>query len=135
MTRGIRNNNPLNLRHTGDRWRGLSLQQSDSDFAQFTDMTWGIRAAFVNLRTHLRRDERAQRPTTVSREIGRWAPPTENDTRAYIKAVCRMGMLRPDEQLDWQDKSQMCRLLWAMAHHECGTTLRLQLFETAYDMV
>ena len=134
MTRGIRNNNPLNLRRSGDPWRGLSPTQSDPDFAQFTTMTWGIRAAFVNLRTHLERDRRAHRPTTVISEIRRWAPPKENDTRAYVEAVCKKAALKADEPLDWRNKNQICRLLWAMAHHENGQALSFQLFETGYEL-
>ena len=134
LTRGIRNNNPLNLRRSGDLWRGLSPTQKDPDFAQFTTMTWGIRAAFVNVRTHLTRDKKAHRPTTVSSEISRWAPPKENDTRAYVEAVCKKGALKADEPLDWRNKNQLCRLLWAMAHHENGQTLSFQLFETAYEL-
>ena len=29
MKRGIRNNNPLNIRHSTDRWQGASEEQTD----------------------------------------------------------------------------------------------------------
>ena len=54
MTRGIRNNNPLNIRKVpGQRWKGevLPLRGSgegagDKSFVQFESLEWGLRAAF-----------------------------------------------------------------------------------------
>ena len=36
-TRGMRNNNPLNIRHGKSRWVGMAEQQSDRAFVQFTE--------------------------------------------------------------------------------------------------
>ena len=44
MSRGLRNNNPGNIRKTGDKWQGLSTTQTDDSFFQFTDAKYGIRA-------------------------------------------------------------------------------------------
>ena len=50
IPRGIRNNNPLNIRRTGkDQWKGLSKTQSDRSFCQFETLEWGWRAAFYLL--------------------------------------------------------------------------------------
>ena len=46
MTRGIRNNNPLNIRHSSDRWEGAREEQTDSAFVQFQTMAYGYRAAW-----------------------------------------------------------------------------------------
>ena len=36
LPRGIRNNNPLNIRRTAkDQWKGLRAQQTDASFCQF----------------------------------------------------------------------------------------------------
>lgn len=51
MTRGLRNNNPLNIRK-GSNWKGLSKVQSDKKFCQFDDIVYGVRAALVVLRTY-----------------------------------------------------------------------------------
>lgn len=43
--RGIRNNNPGNIKKTSDKWEGLNADQSKDDtFCQFSDAKYGIRA-------------------------------------------------------------------------------------------
>ena len=49
IPRGIRNNNPLNVRRSKDQWQGLRVVQTDSQFCQFETMEYGWRAAFVLL--------------------------------------------------------------------------------------
>ena len=39
--RGIRNNNPLNIRHSADRWQGARMKQTDPSFVQFKTMAYG----------------------------------------------------------------------------------------------
>ena len=46
MTRGIKNNNPLNIRHSADQWQGAREEQTDKEFVQFTSMAYGYRAAW-----------------------------------------------------------------------------------------
>ena len=52
LSRGIRNNNPGNIRRGSSRWLGLSPLQSDSEFCQFDTLTYGIRALLVLLRSY-----------------------------------------------------------------------------------
>jgi len=79
--RGIRNNNPLNIR-LGESWQGLSPTQTDKSFAQFISPEYGIRAGAKNLMTYASRGV-----NTIEKIISTWAPPNENDTEAYIKSV------------------------------------------------
>lgn len=82
-TRGIRNNNPANIRR-GCNWRGLADKQTDSEFCQFESMVWGVRALLVTLRTYVVKHKRR----TIQQIIERWAPPQDgNDTRQYIQFV------------------------------------------------
>ena len=81
-TRGFRNNNPGNIRH-GEKWYGLAEKQTDPDFCQFVSVEYGIRAIFKTLETY--REKYGLK--TVREIITRWAPPSENDTEAYIKNV------------------------------------------------
>lgn len=82
-TRGIRNNNPANIRR-GCNWKGLAKVQGDKEFCQFTTMTWGVRALLVTLRTYVVKHHLH----TVREIITRWAPPSDgNNTEAYIKFV------------------------------------------------
>ena len=82
-TRGIRNNNPANIRR-GCNWKGLIRQQEDREFCQFVTMTWGVRALLVTLRTYVVKHHLH----TVREIITRWAPPSDgNNTEEYIKFV------------------------------------------------
>src|SRR5574344_2861845 len=82
-TRGIRNNNPANIRR-GCNWKGLLRQQKDREFCQFVTMTWGVRALLITLRTYVVKHHLH----TVRKIITRWAPPSDgNNTEAYIKFV------------------------------------------------
>ena len=84
-TRGIRNNNPANIRR-GCNWKGLAKVQTDKEFCQFNTMTWGVRALLVTLRTYVVRHHLH----TVREIITRWAPPSDgNNTESYIKFVER----------------------------------------------
>lgn len=82
-TRGIRNNNPANIRR-GCNWKGLAETQTDRDFCQFVTMTWGVRALLVTLRTYVVKHHLH----TVREIITRWAPPSDgNNTEKYIEFV------------------------------------------------
>lgn len=92
--RGIRNNNPGNLRH-GCPWQGLAPRQTDRAFCVFVSPLYGIRALARTLLTY----ERGHGLSTISALIGRFAPDTENDTAAYVQAVARACGLTPDETI------------------------------------
>ena len=94
--RNIRNNNPLNIRRSKDKWQGLAAKQSDSSFFKFESMEMGWRAAFVILtKTYYHK----YRLFTIRKIISRWAPSVENDTEAYIKRVSDLTGIDPDEPL------------------------------------
>lgn len=110
--RGVRNNNPLNIR-IGIKWKGLREKQTDKAFSQFVTPEYGARAAIRVFRTYRRRYDRK----TVKAIIERWAPPNENDTQAYIRAVAdRLGW-RPSKVVSEKDYPA---LAWAMHIVECG---------------
>lgn len=81
--RGIRNNNPANIR-LGCNWKGLAEKQTDKEFCQFTTMTWGVRALLVTLRTYVIKHHLH----TIRAIITRWAPPSDgNNTEKYIEFI------------------------------------------------
>ena len=47
VPRGTRNNNPGNIRHSADAWKGMNVEQLDDSFVQFETPHFGIRAAAV----------------------------------------------------------------------------------------
>jgi hypothetical protein len=114
--RGIRNNNPLNIRenHKVDYdWVGESLFDKDLDFEEFVSPVYGIRAAARILKNY--RDKYDL--NTVSGIINRWAPPIENDTQAYIESVADKVGINAHEPLAEVDYT---RLISAMIYHENG---------------
>ena len=101
MTRGLRNNNPGNIRKNATAWQGLAPadQQTDPDFFIFSTPTFGIRALGHTLNTYMTR----YGLNTLRGIITRWAPPSENDTDAYIAALVNDTGVGPDEELSTAD--------------------------------
>lgn len=98
LTRGIRNNNPGNIRR-GSRWLGLSAVQNDKEFCSFSSMEYGIRALLITLRTYYNKHH----CDTVRKVISRFAPSNENNTEKYIKFVCDYLKIAPDSFLSQDD--------------------------------
>lgn len=113
--RGIRNNNPGNIRH-GDKWQGLSAEQTDSEFCVFSQPEYGIRALCRILRTY----QRKYGLRDVHSIINRFAPPVENNTESYIKSVCLKLDVTPETLIDLEEKGIMLNLLKAIIRHENG---------------
>ena len=120
LPRGIRNNNPLNIRRSKDQWKGMRMQQTDPSFCQFESLEWGWRAAFWLLtRTYYHK----YRLFTIRAIISKWAPPCENKTEAYIRNVCRLTGIGPDEPIGIpsDQPARWIALGRAMAIQENGT--------------
>ena len=121
IPRGIRNNNPLNIRRSKDRWKGMAEAQTDGAFVQFKTLEYGWRAAFWLLtRTYYHQ----YRLFTIRGIIQKWAPPHENNTRAYIDHVSRLSGIAPDEPIGIpsDQPARWMALATAMAIQENGTT-------------
>ncbi|APC14545.1 structural protein [Pseudomonas frederiksbergensis] len=122
--RGIRNFNPGNIRHAkGVRWQGMAAVQTDSAFVQFNGPRWGIRAIARVLITYQdkRRAADGSRIDSVREIIERWAPASENDTKAYVLTVARALGVDPDfEGLDVYQYDTMRALVLAIIRHENG---------------
>lgn len=115
IPRGIRNNNPLNIR-IGNVWLGEVKESTDNEFEQFVSMFYGLRAGFILLRRYINR----YHLTTIPLIISRWAPQSENHTVAYVDTVCRLSGMQPDTQLSYTSEEQMLSLVDAMIFVECG---------------
>lgn len=89
--RGLRNNNPGNIRK-GASWDGLAPVQSDESFATFVSPEYGIRAMAKVLSNY----QTLYGINTVRGIISRWAPASENDTASYIAAVAGKLGVSPD---------------------------------------
>ncbi|HGN8793817.1 TPA: hypothetical protein ACK1ZR_003740 [Klebsiella michiganensis] len=114
--RGIRNNNPGNLEFSNSNpWQGQA--GSDGRFAKFETPEHGIRALGRNLISYQR-----QGIDTVGEIINRWAPPSDNnDTTAYIRAVCAQLGVTANQPLDASNPDTLQALCAAIIKHENGT--------------
>lgn len=111
--RGIRNNNPLNIRR-GDDWQGLAPQQTDESFCQFTDAVYGIRAGARILQNYSKRGV-----NTLEKIISAWAPASENDLASYINDVVnKTGFDR--KKIISKNAGDYSALIAAMISHENG---------------
>jgi hypothetical protein len=121
--RGIRNHNPGNIKK-GDPWQGLAgpdemtpAQKAERVFCVFRAAPWGIRAV-ARILIHYQ-DRRGIR--TVAGAIARWAPPgPENDTRAYVAAVCARTGFAAGAELDFHRYDHARPLIEAIIAHENG---------------
>ena len=119
LPRGIRNNNPLNIRLNPDnRWQGRVPPKHNSDgaFEQFQDPVMGLRAAAVLLIAHYDR----RHLDTIRKLVEVWAPPNENDTEAYARCVAKESGFGIDEPLDLHDYPCLRPILTAMIRIENG---------------
>lgn len=116
ISRGLRNNNPGNIRLGSFRYRGERVQSGDTAFRQFESMEWGYRAMFVLLHTYWRK----YGCRTLRQMINRYAPPVENHTESYIRSVADDTHLNPDEEISTIDAAVMTAVVAAMSAVENG---------------
>jgi len=133
-TRGIRNNNPGNLRkNKANNWQG-KINSSDKDFEQFINIAMGLRASMITLRTY----QNKHNLKTIRQIINRWAPNNENKTEKYISAVAGFMGLSANSEIDLSSKSILIQLTKAIVKHECSPNHELitesDYFE-AYDLI
>ena len=115
LPRGLRNNNPGNIRRSAIPWQG-KVEGSDAEFETFDTPANGMRALERNL-TAYQTKHNLRTPREI---INRWAPPTENDTGSYVNAVSQALGVNPDDPIDVQDPAVMQKLRDAVIHHENG---------------
>lgn len=126
LPRGIRNNNPLNLTYVAGQ---PGVQGSDGRFGRYGTPEEGIAAATRQLQMYGQRGL-----TTPAQIIGRWAPPSENNTGAYVAAVAQRAGLDPNQPIDLADPVVVSRLVGAMAHHENGRPLDPAIVQRGVQM-
>lgn len=123
QTRGVRNNNPMNLRQTDINWRGESKQDNDPEFEEFDSMMLGVRAGLRNMRTWHERGK-----NTLEKLITIWAPPSENKTEEYIQFMEReTGLSRSQEIYFTQE------MIYPIAKAMCQIESLYKLEKSLYD--
>lgn len=123
LPRGIRNNNPGNIDYNpSNDWKGQINPQDipedarDTRFAQFQTPEHGIRAMIQLFKTY-----QSKYSLNSTRElIGRWAPPTENDTASYVKSVASSAHIDPSLKVNFTDPNVAIGFIKAVVAHEGG---------------
>lgn len=131
LPRGLRNNNPGNIRLSKDKWKGLREKQEDPDFFQFVSIEWGYRALMRILQNY-RRNHGLQ---TMGDFINRWAPYTENDTGGYVRKVCREMEVPSTYIPDVDDKATMCAFAAAISLVENGVAAVMRDVEKGWELL
>ena len=130
MSRGIRNCNPGNIRHSKVRYDGEVVPSRDDEFKEFESMSYGYRAMFVLLDSYRRRYDL----DTIRKMLNRYAPSTENFTESYIRYVVRRTGIRADERLDTLSARDMIPIVAAMSEIENGAKVVMADVEMGWQM-
>lgn len=93
ISRGVRNNNPFNIRKGSSKWVG-KVKGLDTSFETFDTLENGIRAGVINTLTHYKRGA-----DTIKKLIEVHAPPNENNTKLYIKNVSNWVGINENEKI------------------------------------
>ena len=116
LPRGLRNNNPGNIRINNDKFQGEIIPSQDKSFKQFETIAYGYRAMFVILDNY-----RKNGFDTIGKIIYRWAPPEDkNHTESYIKAVEIKTNIPRDKVLTELSGQNYIRIVSAMSEVENG---------------
>lgn len=128
--RGMRNNNPGNIRVGSSPWQGKipTSQNTDGAFEQFTTYVYGIRAMIKNLLGY--------NLNTIRDIIYRWAPPADNNkTEDYVNFVVIKTGLPHDQPLNL-NKNTLRKIIIAMAQMENGRpAITEDQFNYAYSIL
>ena len=112
-SRGVRNNNPGNIRKSKDQWEGAV--GDDGEFVTFDSPESGARAMAKNLMSYGR-----QGYDSIEKIINRYAPPSENDTQSYIDSIVSATGIPATQSIDLTDPDTLVKLTQAMSFHETG---------------
>lgn len=112
LPRGIRDNNPGNLR-PGDSWQGMV--GSENNYIIFKDTSWGLRAMATDLSSKINKGY-----NTITKIVNRYAPASDNNpVDNYIAAVSSYSGFGKDQVLT-PDADTIRKLMKAHISFENG---------------
>jgi len=126
--RGLRNNNPLNIRHSTDNFQG-EIKGTDSAFKTFISMPYGYRAAFVTLATY-----HSKGCNTIEKIVTRWASPNENNTAGYIANVEKWSGVPRHKVLSLADGGDYIMIVAAMSFIENGRNADISEVRAGFNL-
>lgn len=119
VARGIKNNNPGNISRSEDRWQGLSFDQNDPAYFQFTAPVYGLRALAVVLRNY----QRLYNIRTVTRIISRYGPKSPQyaqNVQNYITYTSDYLKVGKDELIDLNNDTTLIKVMQSVVNFENG---------------
>lgn len=128
--RGLRNLNPGNIRRSKTRYKGEKSDSTDAAFKQFESLEWGYRAIFMLLHTYRVRGY----GDTIAKMIARYAPPSENNTEAYISRLCQATDIPRDMPLDTLNPEQMIPIVCAISAVENGVEADVDVVTKGWEL-
>lgn len=117
---GLRNNNPGNIR-PGDNWRGMI--GTNGGFVVFENILWGLRALGKDITT-----KHANGYNTITKLITRYAPPTENNTPAYIQSVSSFTGIAPNTVINL-NANTLAAIIRAILNVELGSRYSAMIYD------
>ena len=128
MSLGTELNNPFDLRDSGIPWRGyLGAKEG---FCQFDTIANGLRAGFRDLYTAFLKDGL----NTIRKLVSKYAPPSENDTGAYMAGVVKDTGWGEDQIIDLNNPQNLFEIGIAFLRQEQGMCIYSDIqLETAVN--
>lgn len=114
-SRGLRNNNPMNIRPFKVIYKG-QIGVDNTGMAIFETVEYGLRAGANELMINYSKHGL----NTIAKQINDFAPPSENNTQAYINAVSKSTGIAPNKPLI-MDYKTVRALMRAIVDVELGT--------------
>lgn len=112
-TRGIRNNNPGNIRKGSSKWEG-EIGVDDKGFIVFKEMKYGVRACMKLVRNYILSGH-----DTIRKIISRWAPSSDNNpTESYISYVSTQIGIGSNTKISADDWDKLCKVVVSICYFE-----------------
>jgi hypothetical protein len=133
--RGLRNNNPGNLRHSANGkllkpYTGEIRPVQDPDFRRFKSMAYGYRAMLHQLKAYFNRGL-----DSIEEIFYVYAPPSENNTEKYISDVVKWTGIPRNQVLKFSNSDQIVSLAAAISRKENGKAANRQDILKGYNLL
>ena len=116
MPRGVRNNNPGNIKKGSRTWDG-AIRGVDDTFVTFDNPTYGFKAMGDLLQVY----QRKHGLNTVQGIINRWSPASDhNSPGIYAAKVAKQMGITPNTPLNLNDPNTLASLMTYMSQYENG---------------
>lgn len=115
LPRGIRNNNPGNLKYSpANNWQGQT-GKDNGGFCIFSAPNFGLRAVGVLLRTYINAGY-----NTIGKIFPRYSPDANGVSGAYAAAVSKASGIPTTKVLSASDTASIAKIIWALVPFENG---------------